>query len=84
MLPSSFYSTRPLPTKGSSLPYNLPSISPHPVLAMMTMPTLGISDKLDKSMSTLFLNTPQAATIKADTIAILKIDDDIEEYCREL
>jgi hypothetical protein len=50
---------------------------------MMT-PASGPSDKLVQVTSALFLNATQAATVKADILAILKIDDDIEQYRGEL
>jgi hypothetical protein len=55
-----------------------------PASGMMTTPTSGPSNKLARITSALFLNTTQAATMIADLSAILTIDDDIEEYCREL
>jgi hypothetical protein len=59
-------------------------ISPQPTLAMMMTLTLQMSYKLDKITSVLLLNATEVATMKANTTAILKIDDDIEEYHREL
>jgi hypothetical protein len=50
---------------------------------MMT-PASGLSDKLARITSTLFLDATQAATVKADPLAILTIDKDIAEYHREL
>jgi hypothetical protein len=47
-------------------------------------PASGPSDKLVQITSALFLNTAQAATVKVDISAILKIDDDIQEYHWEL
>jgi hypothetical protein len=51
---------------------------------MMTTPTSGPSDKLAPITSTLFLDAAQVAAMKADPSAILTIDKDIAEYCREL
>jgi hypothetical protein len=50
---------------------------------MMT-PASGPSDKSARITSALFLNTAQAAAGKADPSVILTIDEDIEEYHREL
>jgi hypothetical protein len=50
---------------------------------MMT-PASGPSDKLARITSTRFLNTAQVAAVKVDPLAILTIDEDIEEYCQEL
>jgi hypothetical protein len=50
----------------------------------MITPAAGPSDKLAWITSTLFLNAGQAATVKVDALAILTIDEDIEEYHREL
>jgi hypothetical protein len=55
-----------------------------PALPMMTTPTSGPSDKLVRITFALFLNATQPAAVKVDTLVILKIDDDIEEYHREL
>jgi hypothetical protein len=49
----------------------------------MTPPS-GPSDKLARITSALFLNATQAATVKVDPLVILTIDEDIEEYRREL
>jgi hypothetical protein len=54
-----------------------------PALPTMMTPTSGPSDKLVQITSTLFLNAAQAATVKADILAILNIDDNIKEYHRE-
>jgi hypothetical protein len=43
-------------------------------------PSSGLCYKLGWITSALFLNTAQAATIKADLSVILTIDKDIEEY----
>jgi hypothetical protein len=51
---------------------------------MMMMPASGPSNKLVRITSTLLLNVTQAATVKADISAILKVDDDIQEYQWEL
>jgi hypothetical protein len=51
---------------------------------MMTTPASGPSDKLVQVTSTLFLNATQPATVKVDTSAILKIDDNIKEYRQEV
>jgi hypothetical protein len=51
---------------------------------MMMTPTSGPSDKLVPITSTLFLNATEVAAVKVDTSAIIKIDNDIEEYHREL
>jgi hypothetical protein len=50
---------------------------------MMT-PASGPSDKLARITSALFLDAAQVAAVKADPSAILTIDEDIAEYCREL
>jgi hypothetical protein len=50
---------------------------------MMT-PASSPSNKLARITSALFLNTAQVAAMKADPSAILTIDEDIEEYHREL
>jgi hypothetical protein len=55
-----------------------------PASPTMTNPAVGPSDKLVRITYALFLNATQAATVKADTSAILTIDDNIEEYHREL
>jgi hypothetical protein len=54
-----------------------------PALHTMMTPASGPSDKLFRITSALFLNTTQVAALKADILAILKIDDNIEEYCQE-
>jgi hypothetical protein len=51
---------------------------------MMMIPTSGPSDKLAQITSTLFLNTTQVVTMKADPLVIVTIYEDIEEYCQEL
>jgi hypothetical protein len=51
---------------------------------MMMTPASGPSDTLARITSALFLNTAQAAAVKADPSVILTIDEDIEEYYREL
>jgi hypothetical protein len=51
-----------------------------PASPMMMTPASGPSDKFVRVTSTVFLNAAQAAAVKADTLVILKIDDDIEEY----
>jgi hypothetical protein len=51
---------------------------------MTTTPASGPSNKLAQITSALFLDTAHAATIKADPSAMLTIDKDIAEYCREL
>jgi hypothetical protein len=55
-----------------------------PASPTMTTPASGPSDKLVRITSALFLNAASAATVKADSLAILKIDNDIEEYRWEL
>jgi hypothetical protein len=55
-----------------------------PALPTMMTPDSGPADKLAQITSTCFLDATQAATVKADPSAILTIDEDIEEYCREL
>jgi hypothetical protein len=55
-----------------------------PMSPTVTTPTSGPCDKLVSITSALFLNATQVAAVKADISGILKIDDDIEEYCREL
>jgi hypothetical protein len=50
---------------------------------MMT-PASGPSDTLPQITCALFLNAAQAAAIKADPLVTLTIDEDIEEYHREL
>jgi hypothetical protein len=50
---------------------------------MMT-PASGLSDKLARITSALFLDPAQVATVKADPSVILAIDEDIAEYHREL
>jgi hypothetical protein len=50
---------------------------------MMMTPVCGPSDELVQVISTLFLNAAKAATLKADTSAILNIHDNIEEYCHQ-
>jgi hypothetical protein len=47
---------------------------------MIMTPTSGSSDKLAQITSALFLDTAQAATVKADPSAIQTIDKDIVEY----
>jgi hypothetical protein len=47
---------------------------------MMMTPASGLCDTLAQITSTLFLNATQVATIKADLLVILTIDEDIEEY----
>jgi hypothetical protein len=51
---------------------------------MMMTPISGLSNKPPQITSTLFLNTAQVAAIKADLSVMLTIDEDIEEYYREL
>jgi hypothetical protein len=51
---------------------------------MMMTPASGLSDKLARITAALFLNTSQAATMKADLSMILTIDEDIAEYHWEL
>jgi hypothetical protein len=48
------------------------------------MPASGPSNKLVRITSAVLRNVTQAATMKADISAILKIDNDIQEYHREL
>jgi hypothetical protein len=50
----------------------------------MMSPASGPSDKLARITSALFLNATQVATVIVDPLAILTIDEDIEEYHREL
>jgi hypothetical protein len=47
---------------------------------MMMTPASGLCDKLAQITSALFLDTAQAATMKADPSVILTIDEDITEY----
>jgi hypothetical protein len=51
---------------------------------MMMTPASGLSNKSARITTSLFLNTPQAAAVKADTSAILTMDYNIEEYHWEL
>jgi hypothetical protein len=55
-----------------------------PASPTMMTPTSGPSNNLAWITSAHFLNAAQAAAMKADPSAILTIDEDIEEYCREL
>jgi hypothetical protein len=55
-----------------------------PASPMMMTPASGPSDKLARVTSTLFLNAAQVATMKVDTSAILKLDDNIKEYHHKL
>jgi hypothetical protein len=55
-----------------------------PALPMIMTPTSGPSDKLVRITSAVSVNAAEAASVKVDTSAILKIDDDIEEYHWEL
>jgi hypothetical protein len=55
-----------------------------PTSPTMMTPASGLSDKSAQITSTLFLDTAQVATMKADPLAILTIDEDIVEYCPEL
>jgi hypothetical protein len=55
-----------------------------PTLPTMITPTSGPSDKLGQITSTVFLNAGQVAAMKVDLLAILTIDEDIEEYRQEL
>jgi hypothetical protein len=50
----------------------------------MTTPASDPSDKLAQITSALFLNATQVAAMKVDPLAILTIDQDIEEYRWEL
>jgi hypothetical protein len=50
----------------------------------MTTPASGLCDKLVPITSALCLNSAEVATVEVDILAILEIDDDIEEYHREL
>jgi Asp-tRNA(Asn)/Glu-tRNA(Gln) amidotransferase C subunit len=50
---------------------------------MMT-PASGLSIKLTQITSALFLDTAQAAAIKADPLAILTIHEELAEYCQKL
>jgi hypothetical protein len=51
---------------------------------MIIIPASGLSDKLSQITSALFLNTTQVDTVKANPLAILIINKDIEEYYWEL
>jgi CRISPR/Cas system CMR subunit Cmr4 (Cas7 group RAMP superfamily) len=55
-----------------------------PTLPMMMTPASSLSEKLVRITCALFLNTAQVDAVKVDTLAILKIDDNIKEYHREL
>jgi hypothetical protein len=59
-------------------------IPTQPASTIMMTPSSGLSDKLARITSTLFLNTTQAATMKVDPSVILTIDKDITEYHQEL
>jgi hypothetical protein len=73
-----------LSMKTSSSHYSLPTILMQPALPTIITPTSGPSDKLAQITSTLFLNTTEVATIKADPLVILTINEDIKEYHWEL
>jgi hypothetical protein len=55
-----------------------------PASPTMTTPASSPSNKLARITSALFLNATQVAAMTADPSAILTIDEDIEEYRREL
>jgi hypothetical protein len=55
-----------------------------PASPTMMTPASGPSDKLARITSALFLDAAQVAAMKVDPSAILTIEEDIAEYCREL
>jgi hypothetical protein len=55
-----------------------------PASTTIMTPASGPSNKLAQITSALFLDAAQAATMKADPLAILTIDEDIAEYHQEL
>jgi hypothetical protein len=51
---------------------------------MVMTPASGLPDTLPRITSAPFLNATQAASMKADLLVILTINEDIKEYYQEL
>jgi hypothetical protein len=84
MLTVSPHSNKNISMKTSSSHHSSPTIPMQPPSPTMMTPASGPSDQLARITSALFLNATQVVAVKADPSAILTIDEDIEEYHREL